>query len=93
MAEIGQRAHEDLLAAGLHPNKDEREEVIWDILKDFKIGARLKERVKESLGKPIEEELVEPTLKESTIRSATGVNGIPYEFWKVLHKTKQEDKN
>ena len=44
-----------------------------------------------ALGEPISNELIELALKESENGSASGINRIPYEYWKFLNKTKQKN--
>ena len=91
MAEIGHKAHEDLLTDGLHLNKKEREELLKKILDGINEEDKLDEPEKEALGEPISNELIELALKESAYGSASGINGILYEYWKFLNKTKQEN--
>lgn len=92
MAEIGRSAHEKLQSLGLHIDKDEREEIIVEILSDIQEEAKLQETEKESLGEDVDEDIIALALKESANGTAAGVNGLPYEYWKLLQKTKSEDK-
>ena len=87
MAEIGRKAHEDLLTDGLHPDEREREELLKKILDGINKEDKLDEPDKEALGEPISNELIELALKESANGSASGINRIPYEYWKFLNKT------
>ena len=77
MAIIAQKAHEDLLTSGLHPNKDEREITLQSILQGIREEDKLGKLAKETLDKSIDEGLTELALKESANGSAAGINGIP----------------
>ena len=92
MAKIGWKAHKDPQTAGIHPNEEEREEILQKVLEGIKEEDKLDGPEKETLGKPIEEHLIEIALKECANGSTSRINGIPYEYWKFLHRTKQENK-
>ena len=87
MAEIGRKAHEDLLTDGLHPDEREREELLKKIFDGINKEDKLDEPDKEALGEPISNELIELALKESENGSASGINRIPYDSRKFLNKT------
>ena len=93
MAEIGRRHHENLLKAGIHPNKEEREQKIWEVLEAVKDKSKLQSPAKNALDSPIDEEGVKVALKESANGAAPGLDGIIYEYWKFLQGVKEEDKN
>lgn len=84
MAEIGRSAHEKLLTKGIHPNKVERDETIEQVLEEIQEEDKLDAEAKADMGKFIQDEEILLALKESANGSAAGVNGIPYEFWKML---------
>ena len=60
--------------------------MLQKILERIKEEDKLDDPDTETLGKPIEEEQIEIALKESANGSASGINGIPYEYWTTLHK-------
>jgi len=94
MAEIARKYHEDLLTQGLHPDEGEREAAIETVLEEIDDATKLNEPAKNKLGTPIDEDIVKLALKESASGSAPGINGLPYEFWKMLaniEKTKPEE--
>ena len=92
MAEIGRRHHENLLKAGIHLNKEEREQEIWEVLKVVKDESKLPSPAKDDLDSSIDEEGVKVALKESANGAAPGLDGIIYEYWKFLQGVKEEDK-
>ena len=92
MAEIGREHHEKLLMEGLHPDKDERNRIITEVLNIIQPDDKLNELSQETLGEPVNEEGVALVLRESTNGSLPGLNGITYEFYKMLQQIKWEDK-
>jgi len=84
MAEIARKYHEDLLTEGLCPNEAEREAAIEDVLAEVSGDAVLPDNAKAEMNKPIDADIVRLALKESANDTAPGINGIPYEFWKML---------
>ena len=63
MAEIGRRHHKNLLKAGIHPNKEEREQTIQEVLEAVKDESKLPASTKKDLDTPIDEEGVKIALK------------------------------
>ena len=92
MAEIGRRHHRNLLKAGIHPNEEEREQKIQEVLKAVKDESKLQTPTKNDLDSPIDEEGVKVALKESANGAAPGLDGIIYKYWKFLQGVKEEDK-
>jgi len=92
MAEIARRHHEILLTEGIHPDDAEREAATEQILEDIDKQSQLSALRSEELGTPIDEDLVKLALQESASGTAPGINGIPYEFWKMLSTNQINDK-
>jgi hypothetical protein len=93
MAEITRNHHEILLTEGIHPdNAAEREAATEKVLEDIDKQSTLPDLRKEELGTPINEDLIKLALKESASGTAPGINGIPYEFWKMLSINQTNDK-
>ena len=81
MAELARCYYENLQQKDLSP-PDIRNEAIEDVLS--KVNARLPEDEKDKLDQNISLEEVSSTLKDLPNGKATGLNGLPYEFWKWL---------
>jgi exonuclease III len=84
MAEIARKYHEDLLSSGLHPDETERETAIEDVLGEVSNDSILSDLAKAEMDKPINSDIIRLALSESANNTAPGINGIPYEFWKML---------
>ena len=93
MAEIGRRHHENLLKAGIHPNEEEREQKIQEVLEAMKDKSKLPDTMRNNLSTPIDEEGVRIALKESANSAAPGLDGIIYEYRKFLQRVSEEDMN
>ena len=84
MAEITRKHHENLLTEGIHPDDTEREAAIIQVLDDVDKASCLPPQCSEELNTPITEDLIKLTLQESATDTAPGINGLPYELWKML---------
>ena len=96
MAEIACKYHEDLLTEGLHPDEAEREAAIEEVLSEVSDNSVLSDHAKAEMNKPISPDMVQLALRESANNTAPGINGIPYEFWKMLaapDRTAPQKKN
>ena len=81
MAGLAWNYYENLQQKDLHPS-DTRQEAIDNVLS--KINISLPEDEKEKLDQKISLEEVISTLKDLPNGKATGLDGLPYEFWKWL---------
>lgn len=80
MAELARDYHERLQKLGLDTDPEEREQATTEVLN--KIDKVLTEEQAEEVGKELEREEIEFSLKHSKNGSSAGINGLPYEFWK-----------
>lgn len=94
MAKIARDHHHNLLKEGIKDEKHPRTEITNEILEQIGEDQKLPARDKGDLARKVTYEEVEQALKESQNDKASGINGITYELWKVLHeKYKRQIKN
>jgi len=85
MAELARNYHNHLLQAGLNTPLDERENIISEVLASVLPKDTLPNTESTSIGNRLSEQEVLEALKLSKNGTSTGVNGLPYELWKVLN--------
>jgi hypothetical protein len=85
MAELARNYHNHLLQAGLNTPLDERENIISEVLATVLPKDTLLNTESISMGNRLSEQEVLEALKLSKNEISTGVNGLPYELWKVLN--------
>ncbi|KAF9017164.1 hypothetical protein BDZ89DRAFT_882919, partial [Hymenopellis radicata] len=83
-AEIGKNYHDGIQDAGISPDEDinERESAIEEALDS--IISKVSPDDKAEMGKDVTDEEIIEILKVVSKGKAPGVNGLTYEFWKVL---------
>ncbi|KAI5824634.1 hypothetical protein K523DRAFT_221703, partial [Schizophyllum commune Tattone D] len=89
MAELARKYHRDLQKDEQETHQDTREAAIREALQS--IEKRLSEEQSEELAHMPTREELEDALKFSKSGSAPGLDGIPYEMWKVLNDRFIED--
>jgi hypothetical protein len=85
MTELARNYHNHLLQAGLNTPPDERENIILEVLTKVLPEATLPNIESASISNRLSEQEVLEALKLSKNGTSTGVNGLPYELWKVLN--------
>jgi hypothetical protein len=85
MAELARNYHNHLLQAGLDTPPDDREIIISEVLATVLPEDTLPNSESASMGNRLSEQEVLEALKSSKNGTATGVNGLPYELWKILN--------
>ena len=85
MAELARNYHHHLLQAGLNTPPEERENIIMDVLNAVLPEDTLPNANKATMGNQLSEQEVLEALKSSKNGTSTGVNGLPYELWKILN--------
>ena len=93
MAEIARKHHENLLTEGIHPDDAEREAAIIQVLDDINESSYLPPPDNDKLSAPITEDLIQLALQESATNTTPGINGLPYELWKMLAMDHTEEEN
>ncbi|KAJ3576998.1 hypothetical protein NP233_g8 [Leucocoprinus birnbaumii] len=84
MAEIARTYHESLQTADCVPEQDqEREKAIEEVLKSIN-DVKLSNNAKAKMAEYINRLEVEMALQSSSNGKAPGLDGIPYELWKIL---------
>ena len=91
MAVIGRSHHKNLLKASIHPNEEEREQKIQEVLEAVKDKGKLLDSTKNNLDTLIDKEGVRIALKETANSTAPGLDSIIYEYWKFLQRANEED--
>jgi exonuclease III len=84
MANLARDYHHSLLSDGLNTPPAIRAQTTEKILESACPENRLPNASKAELAKRLTQEEVKAALKASKNGTATGINGIPYEFWKLL---------
>lgn len=85
MAEIARKYHHDLLKDRIPPEEPERQEYINKNLRNISKDQKLPSADKERLAEQISYNEVATALKKSDNNTSAGINGILYEFWKIMH--------
>ena len=87
MAELAKRYHDTLQNEGRQEGENnELEAKIEEILKEIPDNQKFPNPESSSLSREVTEEKVEEALRCGKNGSATGLDGCPYELWKVLKK-------
>jgi hypothetical protein len=84
MARLARDYHHNLLSDGLNNPPEYRAQITQKVLDSILPEDKLKNAPKGELAKHLTQEEVQEALKTSENGKATGINGIPYELWKVL---------
>jgi hypothetical protein len=91
MAQLARNYHHDLLQAGLYTPPDEREIVIAKVLASVLPDDILSDADSTSMGSRLSKQDVLEALKSSKNETSTGINGLPYKLWKILHDKYETD--
>jgi hypothetical protein len=91
MAELARNYHHNLLLAGLDMPPVMRETALSEVLASVHPGDTLLETDKVAMGSRLSEQDVLHALKSSKNGTSTGINGLPYELWKVLSDKYEAD--
>ncbi|OBZ72436.1 Transposon TX1 uncharacterized protein [Grifola frondosa] len=83
MAGLARDYHEKLQEDGVNPNQGDQTEATVDVLGH--VTTRLSSSSSEHLGQKLSALDVLGALERSTNGMATGLNGLPYEFWKAIN--------
>lgn len=87
MAEVARNHHHNLIRDGISEdeNEDERSAKIDKVLDLVKEDQKLPEKEKQYLEKQLLYEDIIKAMRRSKNGKSTGINSIPYEFWKLIN--------
>ena len=93
MAELARNYHNQLQAVPPHQNEQMRATKIDVELETIPNAQKLDDPENSSMNRLISENSVKRAIKDAKNKSATGMDGCPYELWKKLIQRHDEEKN
>ncbi|KAL1739216.1 hypothetical protein HDZ31DRAFT_27610, partial [Schizophyllum fasciatum] len=89
MAELARKYHQDLQKDEHEPDHDQRERAITETLEHIEL--KLTDEKRDEMARPPTRDEIREALRLAKNGSAAGLDGIPYEMWKVLDDRFTED--